>query len=43
MLKSYNLAQGEGAAPQPALALLVPAAGLEVGREKRRGRAGGAS
>jgi hypothetical protein len=30
MLKSYNLAQGEGAAQVPALALLVPLAGLKV-------------
>jgi len=30
MLKSYNLAQGEGAAQVPALALLVPKEGLEV-------------
>jgi hypothetical protein len=38
MLKSYNLAQGEGAAQVPALALLVPKGALEVGR-----RAAGAS
>ncbi|KIZ07667.1 hypothetical protein MNEG_0282 [Monoraphidium neglectum] len=32
MLKSYNLAQGEGAAQVPALALLVPLAGLKAAR-----------